>query len=317
MSNILSFAGHWEWHDIVIDNWSSDELKEVMKIHPLIADWLKVIPETTEDYLSVRFPDGIEAVMFGTLPYSIKSEVEDSGEMDQLHFFVIHNKLITINLDNNTRQIMATPERIALLHQCRSAVDGMFVLARTILHYFHLGLDRFEGTLREIERAMEMDNQRHLMDQILSSRFALLYLSNLFTPYQELMAASKEAYLDKLKDSRPFMQLFHRMERMDHAFRHYEKEIDTLIAIDDAISAFRGNEIMKTLTILTAMFTPATVVGAIWGMNFENLPAIKVSWGFIGVMLMTFLSTAGMYIWMHKKGWTGDILRVRARKSKI
>ncbi|PQP86705.1 CorA family divalent cation transporter, partial [Paenibacillus sp. AR247] len=77
------------------------------------------------------------------------------------------------------------------------------------------------------------------------------------------------------------------------------------------------NEIMKTLTILTAIFTPATVAGAIWGMNFENLPGIKVPWGFVGIMLITFLSTAIMYLWMHRKGWTGDLLKVKSKKSKI
>ncbi|WP_152400126.1 magnesium transporter CorA family protein [Paenibacillus cellulositrophicus] len=316
-SNILSFAGHWTWHDLVVEDWSSEDFRQLQEACPLIEEWLEVIPNIEQNYMSVRFPNGVDAVMFGTLPYSVKMEVEDSAHVDRVHFYVQRDKLITINLDQNTREIMATEERTAMLHQCHSAVDGMFVLARTILHYFHLGLDHFEANLRKLEHAMEMDNQRYLMDKILNSRFALLYWSNLFTPFQELIAAAREGYLDKLENSRPFMQLLHRIERMDRAFRHYEDEIDTLISIDDAISAFRGNEIMKTLTILTAIFTPATVVGAIWGMNFENLPGIKVPWGFVGIMLITFLSTTIMYLWMHRKGWTGDLLKVKSKKSKI
>ncbi|MBB3131920.1 Mg2+ and Co2+ transporter CorA [Paenibacillus rhizosphaerae] len=316
-NNILSFAGHWTWHDLVVEDWSSEDFRQLQEACPLIEEWLEIIPNIEQNYMSVRFPNGVDAVMFGTLPYSVKAEVEDSGYVDRVHFYVQGDKLITINLDQNTREIMATEERTAMLHQCRSAVDGMFVLARTILHYFHLGLDHFEANLRKLEHAMEMDNQRYLMDKILNSRFALLYWSNLFTPFQELVAAAREGYLDKLENSRSFMQLLHRIERMDRAFRHYEDEIDTLISIDDAISAFRGNEIMKTLTILTAIFTPATVAGAIWGMNFENLPGIKVPWGFIGIMLITFLSTAIMYLWMHRKGWTGDLLKVKSKNSKI
>lgn len=317
MNNVLSFAGHWTWHDIVVEDLSSDTLMELQGMCPLIEEWLEVVPNISQNYMSVRFPDGVEAVLFGTLPYSVNPEIKDIGYVDRIHFFVQKETLITINMDANTRQIMATTERTAMLHQCHSAVDGMFVLVRTILHYFHLGLDHFETNLRKLEHSMEMNNERNLMNKILSSRFALLYWSNLFTPFQELIAASKEGYLETLERSRPYLQLFHRIERMERAFRHYEDEIDTLIAVDDAISAFRGNEIMKTLTILTAMFTPATVVGAIWGMNFENLPAIKVPWGFIGIMLITFLSTAGMYLWMRKKGWTGDLLKVKARNSKI
>ncbi|MWV47316.1 magnesium transporter [Paenibacillus sp. HJL G12] len=317
LNQILSFEGQWKWYDIFIEDLTCHELRDLQEQFPLMEEWIRVIPKVGENYMSVRFPDGVDAVIFGTLPYSVQDAVTDSSHVDRLHFFVQNDVLVTINLDKNTREIMGTKERTAMLHQCQNAVDGMFVLARTLLHYFHLGLDLFEANLREIERAMEMDNQRNLMDKILSSRFVLLYWSNMFTPFEEFLAAAKEGYLDKLNNSRPFMQLVYRMERMDRAFRHYEDEIDTLIAIDDAVSAFRGNEIMKTLTILTAIFTPATVVGAIWGMNFDNLPAIKTPWGFIGVMLGTLLFSGGMYWWMHRKGWTGDLLRVKAKDSKI
>ncbi|GIP30444.1 magnesium transporter [Paenibacillus sp. J23TS9] len=317
VNNVLSFAGHWQWYDICLKDIDCEMLQQLQEQFPIMEEWISVIPKIGENYMSVRFPNGVDAVIFGTLPYSINDEVTDSSYMDRLHFFVQSDILVTINLDQNTREIMATEERTAMLHQCQHAVEGMFVLARTLLHYFHLGLDLFEVNLREIERAMEMNNERNLMDKILSSRFVLLYWSNMFTPFEEFLAASKEGYLDKLEKSRPFMQLLHRMERMDRAFRHYENEIDTLIAIDDAVSAFRGNEIMKTLTILTAIFTPATVVGAIWGMNFDNLPAIKTPWGFIGVMLATFLFSGGMYWWMHRKGWTGDLLSVKTKNSKI
>lgn len=98
------------------------------------------------------------------------------------------------------------------------------------------------------------------------------------------------------------------MERMEVLFERYEKEIDTMISMDNAISGFRGNEIMKTLTIVTTVFTPVMAVGAIWGMNFENLPWIQTRLGFTGVMLGTLLITAGMYYWMYLKGWTGDLL---------
>jgi len=314
---LLRFAGGWRWYDLATEDSSGDLLQKLREESAVIDEWLRVIPDVSENYISVRFPDGKDAVIFGTLPYSVKSEVTGISPADRLHFFVQDEMLVTINLDPNTREMMAATERTAMLQQCHCAVDGMFVLARTLLHYFHQGLDRFEVNLRGIERAMEMDNKRHLMDKILNSRFELLFWSNLFTPFDEFIAAAREGYLDRLETSKPFLRLLHRMERMTRAFRHYEDEIDTLIAIDDAVSAFRGNEIMKTLTIVTSIFTPATVVGAIWGMNFDNLPAIKTPWGFVGVMFATFLFTLGMYWWMHRKGWTGDLLRVKGRKSKI
>ena len=99
---------------------------------------------------------------------------------------------------------------------------------------------------------------------------------------------------------------------MERLFSHYEKEIDTLISIDNAISGVRGNEIMKTLTIVTAVFIPATAAGAIWGMNFENLPFIDKSWGVVLVLVVIILSMISMYVWLMMKGWTGDLLKVKS-----
>ena len=316
--HVYALAGGWKWHDVETDDWENPEFGKLRNQYPYISEWFKLTPLLKgKNYLSVRFPDGTNPVLVGTFLYTIASELDEDRENEQFYFYIDREVLITFNLDGHTRKIMGKPDRVSMLHQCLRPIDGMFVLARAILHYFHAGMDKFEANLREVEAVMRRHNQRNLMDRILSSRFELLYWSNLFIPFQELIAASKEGYLDSLENSRFYQQLLHRVERMDKLFRHYEREIDTLVTIDDAIAGFRGNEIMKTLTIMTVIFTPATVVGAIWGMNFENLPITKVSWGFFAAMLFTFALTVGMYVWMYTKGWTGDLLRVKSKNKNI
>jgi hypothetical protein len=87
--------------------------------------------------------------------------------------------------------------------------------------------------------------------------------------------------------------------------------------MDDAISSFRGNDIMKTLTIFTVLFLPATVIGALWGMNFQFLPWSKQDWGF-GVMCGGIgIITVGIYFWLWRKGWTGDLLVKKRQKLKL
>ncbi|OVE62950.1 magnesium transporter, partial [Chryseobacterium mucoviscidosis] len=90
-------------------------------------------------------------------------------------------------------------------------------------------MDQFEHNLRLVEKDMRTRNRRSLMDNILSSRFELLEWSNLFIPFQELIAAAKEGYHGELDASRSFQQLLHRVERMERLIYHYEREIDTLV----------------------------------------------------------------------------------------
>lgn len=299
----------WTWHDLEVISWSEHDFAPLEERYPEIKDWLRKIQEIETNYLSVRFPDGIQPVLFGSMLYSLDEKIEDGNNFVFMHFFVSTEVLITINLDSQTRNVMNTKEKLVMLASCEKPIDGMFVLARTLLHYFHVGMDRFERNLRKVEEVMRKRNQKNLMDQILDARFELLYWSNLFIPFQELITAAKEAYLDELCDSKHYMRFLHRAERMNGLFEHYEKEIDTLISIDDAVAGFRGNDIMKTLTIITVLFTPAMVIGAVWGMNFDFLPWVKDGvTGFILITAVIIASTLGFYAWIRMKGWTKDLL---------
>jgi magnesium transporter len=49
------------------------------------------------------------------------------------------------------------------------------------------------------------------------------------------------------------------------------------------------NEIMKTLTIVSAIFIPLTFIAGIYGMNFERMPELEQPNGYyfvIGIMLL-------------------------------
>ncbi|MFD1137372.1 magnesium transporter CorA family protein [Paenibacillus urinalis] len=306
----------WVWQDYEVSEFDCEELNRLKEEIPSTAEWLTKLPEIQTNYISVRTIGG-KNVLFGSLLYSIKKNLDDEQQSHQFYFYVDPSHLITVNIDKHTREALLADERKRMFEEAEDAVSGMFIVARALLHYFHIGLDKFEINLRSLEESMEKRNARTLMDKILSARFELLFWSNQFISFQELLHASNEAFhFLSIEERTTYKQLTYRMKRMDSLFRHYEDEIDTLISIDNAASSIRGNDIMKTLTIVTAVFTPATAVGAIWGMNFENLPWIKTPWGFTVVTAAILISMAGMYIWMFMKGWTGDILKIKPRGEK-
>jgi len=65
----------------------------------------------------------------------------------------------------------------------------------------------------------------------------------------------------------------------------------------------RMNEVMKVMAIVTCLLAPATVIGGIFGMNFDIIPTLHNKWGFyIAVSLMLLIP-----VWMlrafKKRGW--------------
>lgn len=312
----VKIFNHFQWRDYNVTDLDCEELKELRQILPGATEWLDKLPNLESNYISARTVAEGKQVLFGSTLYTIKKGIGEEGIESQFYFYVEPGTLVTLNIDEGTRQMLYTKERLMVLSEADDAVSGLFVIARTLLHYFHIGMDEFELDLRKLEKSMEERNARTLMDKILIARFELLFWSNQFITFQELMHAANEAFYElELDNRKTYKKLYYRMERMNSLFKHYETEIDTLISIDNASSSIRGNDIMKTLTIVTSVFTPATAVGAIWGMNFENLPWIKTSWGFTVTITVTLLSMVSMYLWMYFKGWTGDILKIKTKKA--
>ena len=60
---------------------------------------------------------------------------------------------------------------------------------------------------------------------------------------------------------------------------------------------------MKVMAVVTCLLAPATVIGGIFGMNFESIPLLHNKWGFfISVAMMLFFPLA-MIRMFRKKGW--------------
>jgi Mg2+ and Co2+ transporter CorA len=81
--------------------------------------------------------------------------------------------------------------------------------------------------------------------------------------------------------------------------RHVQRlEHSTEAAVQMHFSAqsHRANQIMRTLTALTAVFLPLNFITGFFGMNFEFMPAIHNSaglWWAIGAMVAAALAVLG------------------------
>jgi magnesium transporter len=86
------------------------------------------------------------------------------------------------------------------------------------------------------------------------------------------------------------------MEHIERVMRHaqrLEQSAETVVQIHFSAQSNRTNDIMRTLTALTAIFLPLNLIAGIFGMNFEFLPFIHAQNGFwwaLGAMLLTAIT---------------------------
>ena len=89
------------------------------------------------------------------------------------------------------------------------------------------------------------------------------------------------------------------IERVVHHVRRMEQGAETAVQIHFSAQGNRTNEIMRTLTALTAIFLPLNLIAGVFGMNFEFLPLIHSASGFwwaLGSMVLIALAM-GVVFW--------------------
>jgi magnesium transporter len=90
------------------------------------------------------------------------------------------------------------------------------------------------------------------------------------------------------------------------AYELSENYRDVMVSMQDLYINnvnLRMNEVMKVLAIVTCILAPATVIGGIFGMNFDVIPTAHNEWGFYtAVGLMFFIPILMLFIFK-KRGW--------------
>lgn len=96
------------------------------------------------------------------------------------------------------------------------------------------------------------------------------------------------------------------VERVLAHVRRLESSAESAVQIHFSAQGSRTNDIMRTLTVLTAVFLPLNLITGIFGMNFELMPLLKHPEGFWLAMLMMAGVAVGLVWWFRRRRYIGD-----------
>lgn len=92
------------------------------------------------------------------------------------------------------------------------------------------------------------------------------------------------------------------IERVVHHVRRLEQNAETAVQMHFSAQSNRTNDIMRVLTVLTAIFLPLNLIAGIFGMNFEFIPWLHARDGFwwaMGAMALVAVVLTGLF-WRKK-----------------
>jgi magnesium transporter len=100
-----------------------------------------------------------------------------------------------------------------------------------------------------------------------------------------------------------FRDVFDHAVRMSEATSTLGEMISAALQVNLAMVSVGQNEVTKRLAGWAAILAIPTTTGAIYGMNFENMPELQWKYGYYIVVGITFALCVGLYARLKKTGW--------------
>lgn len=168
-------------------------------------------------------------------------------------------------------------------------------------------LTAMDSRLAEMERRIEQeeDDGEEAAEEINDLRGELL---DLRTHYEQLIDVGQELEenengffsQEELRYFRMFTRRVTRLQELNRALRDYAVQVRDLYQTGLEL---RQNRAMNTLTVVTSVFLPLTLIVGWYGMNFTRMPELTSPWGYPGVILVSVALVAGLLIYFKRKKW--------------
>lgn len=167
-----------------------------------------------------------------------------------------------------------------------------------IVHEIDLAFERCESAL--LTHSADLD-----IAMVFELKSSLATIKKLIITHKEIFDEMQQydiAYFS------PESAAFFRDVR-DHAIKIIDTIDGIVQAIASAIEAYhtistkRTNDIIRILTIMTAVMLPLTLVTGYFGMNFEHLPLTKDHYGYLKTIVGMVVLAAAMLLWFVRKKW--------------
>lgn len=279
-----------------------DAICQEFSIHPLIA----------EDILSVNHRpkmDEVEGILYCLLNMLYYNETAQTVDHEQVSIVLGKEYVITFQEDPHRDVFNPIRDKLKIPYsklRQRGADYLCYSMLDLIVDNYFFVMEKLGDRIEQVEEEVIRNSNKRSLAKINQLRKELIILKRNIAPVRDLVGGIIRSESDLLNDSTT--KYFKDVQ--DHIIQAYELSEnyrDVMISMQDLYINnvnLKLNEVMKVMAIVTCLLAPATVIGGIFGMNFDtNVPFFHKSWGFyIAVGLMLFVPIFMLWVF-RKRGW--------------
>jgi magnesium transporter len=298
--------------NVVWVDFLAEKPEELSCAKELMLNVFKFHPLTVEDCFETRNQPKIEAFpdYFYLIVHGVKPEETSSANFvtKELDCFLGDNFVVTFHIErfrsikSVKQQLRATPfacRRGAsyLLHQILDLVVDLYMPI----------VDEFDDSINDLEeRVFQMKKgNNEILEEIMDLRRSVARLKRISSRQLDVLYRISHGEFPQIPENiLPFYRDVHdHLLRISDLAESYRDLVSGLFDIHFSVVANKTNDILKFLSIFSAIWLPLSFIAGVYGMNFENVPELKTRYGyFITLSVMAFVAAALIfYFW--RKGW--------------
>jgi magnesium transporter len=276
-------------------------LGEVFNFHPLsIEDAV----ETRNNPKVESFPDYLFFIVHG-----IKNETDSHNFVTkELDGFLGKNYIVTFHHEN-FRSIEVIKQQIRNNpYACSRGADYLLhqILDQIIDFYIPI-VDDFDQAITEIEeRVLNLKKtDGRILGEIMDLKRSVNRLLRVSSKQLNVIYRLGHGEFPLISTQiLPFYRdVYDHLQKVSELAENYRDLVNGLLDIHFSMVASRTNDVMKVMTIFSAIMLPLSLIAGIYGMNFENMPELKTTYGYFIVLGLMALVALLLLFYFWRKGW--------------
>ncbi|WP_110185574.1 magnesium transporter CorA family protein [Pokkaliibacter plantistimulans] len=218
----------------------------------------------------------------------------------QISFLIGDNFLITRHQGRSRSVEESWQEVMAAQSPLQAADTARRIMQRIQDRYVPMLMD-LENRLGEVEEELVENANDELLSELVGYKTRLRRLRRTFNYHERLFSQWKEDVEEELGEpDRAMTRLYEAAERLQSLVSLYYDWVGDLSDGYISLASHRLNNIMKVLTVITAIFVPLSFLAGLYGMNFDNIPELHFRYGYF-VLLLVMTGIAAALLWLFRK----------------
>jgi len=264
-----------------------------------------------EDILSIgQRPkmDDIDDVIFCLLNMLYFNEKDSTVETEQIS--IILGEKFVLSFQEDASRDVFNPLRDKLQFRNnkirQSGTDYLFyTLIDLIVDNYFVVMEKLSDKIELLEEDIVRHANKRSLARINQLRKEMIVLKRNIAPVRDMVNGilRSESHLLEERTEKYFKDVYDHIVQANDLAENYRDMMMNLHDLYLSNVNLKMNEVMKVMAVVTCLLAPATVIGGIFGMNFESIPWLHNPYGFfIAMGLMLIIPVVMIYLFK-KRGW--------------